>query len=92
MRAVDLDRARVELRGLAGDRRWLVVNAEGKFLTQRSHPQLATINADLLTGGLKLSSKGSSVEIERPDGAARRDIVVWDSKVNAALADPFGID
>lgn len=88
MRAVDLTRATLELRGLAGDRRWLVVNADGKFLTQRTHPQLATIDARLAGDGLALSSKGNGVEVERPDGAERRKVVIWDAQVEAAVADP----
>jgi uncharacterized protein YcbX len=57
LRAVDLRAARVEPWGLAGDRRWLIVEAEdGKFITQRSDPSLARVAAryvpptDLVTG------------------------------------------
>ena len=42
-RAVDLDEAVVEPWGLAGDRRWLLVDADGQFLTQREHPALARL-------------------------------------------------
>ena len=42
-RAVDLDQAVVEPWGLAGDRRWLLVDADGQFLTQREHPALARL-------------------------------------------------
>lgn len=35
--------ATVERRGLKGDRRWMVVDEFGKFLTQRQFPQMATI-------------------------------------------------
>src|SRR5579863_6623906 len=42
-RAVDLDEATVEPWGLAGDRRWLVVDADGRFIGQREHPKLARL-------------------------------------------------
>ena len=42
-RAVDLDEAVVEPWGLAGDRRWLLVDADGQFVTQREHPALARL-------------------------------------------------
>lgn len=85
MRACDVAGAEVEARGLAGDRRWLVVNADGKFLTQRSHPQLATITPQLTQAGLTLSAENfGEIEVATPDGAARRDVVVWDAPVNAA--------
>jgi hypothetical protein len=87
MRAVDLSYAQVEARGLEHDRRWLVVDASGAFLTQRSHPQLATIDARLTPNGLALSAEGAGeIEIGRPDGARRRKVVVWSSEVDAAIA------
>jgi hypothetical protein len=89
MRAVDLARARVEERGLEHDRRWLVVDAQGKFLTQRSHPALATINARPTARGLALSADGApEISVERPSGDQRRKVVVWTSQVDAAAADP----
>ena len=42
-RAVDLDQAAVEPWGLAGDRRWLVVDADAQFMSQRKHPALARV-------------------------------------------------
>ena len=39
-RGIDLDRATLAATGLAGDRRWMLVSAAGRFLTQREHPQL----------------------------------------------------
>ena len=40
-RAVDLDESRVEPWGLAGDRRWLLVDGNGRFISQREEPSLA---------------------------------------------------
>jgi len=47
---------RVELvpTGFAWDRQWLVVDSSGKFLTQRTHPQLARIETRLTTEALVL--------------------------------------
>lgn len=88
MRAVDVTRARVEPRGLAGDRRWLVVDEVGVFLTQRSHPRLATIDATPDGDGLILSTEGAPpLRVAAPSGETRRSIVVWDAHVSAALAD-----
>lgn len=88
MRAVDVTRARVETRGLADDRRWLVVDEVGAFLTQRSHPRLATISATISGGGLTLFCDGAApIMIAAPDGARRRRVVVWTSEIDAALAD-----
>ena len=58
VRAVPLTEAAVEPRGLAGDRRWLIVDEEDVFVTQRDHPVLATVTAELLPEGLRLRRDG----------------------------------
>ncbi|MFT5501845.1 MAG: hypothetical protein ACI88G_001984 [Woeseiaceae bacterium] len=88
MRAVDVTSAMVEKRGIQHDRRWLAVDANGKFLTQRSHPQMATMTVTLATTGLKLSAEGfGEIQIVQPSGARRRKIVIWDAEVDAAATD-----
>ncbi len=88
MRALDVDRARVEARGLENDRRWLAVDATGVFLTQRSHPQMATMTARPTGSGLALSADGfGAIEIARPPGVVRRRVVVWDAEIDAAETD-----
>jgi uncharacterized protein YcbX len=42
-RAVDLPESRVEPWGLAGDRRWLLVDESGRFVSQREEPALARV-------------------------------------------------
>lgn len=88
MRAIDLERARVETCGLENDRRWLAVDMNGVFLTQRSHPHLATMIAKPTLNGLSLAADGfGAIEFARPDGARRRKIIVWNSEVDAAATD-----
>lgn len=88
MRAVDVSSAKVEVRGFRDDRRWLCVDANGKFLTQRSHPQLATVSATPTAFGISLSADGvGEIEISRPAGDERRKVVVWDAEVDAAATD-----
>ena len=87
-RAVSPGGVRVAPRGFDGDRRWLVVDRSGMFATQRSHAGLATITAVPTSGGLRLSAPGASdLTIEEPSGAERLDVTVWDTTVNAAVAD-----
>jgi len=38
------------------DRRWMVINAKGKFLTQRQNPKMCLINTRLDSGELTLSA------------------------------------
>ncbi len=77
-RGVDLDSARVTATGLEWDRRWMIVDARDRFVTQRTHPALATITTVLAGGALRLSADGHPVLDVDPgaEGAARR-VQVW---------------
>jgi uncharacterized protein len=90
-RAVDLDQAVVEPWGLAGDRRWLIVDADCQFMTQRKHPALARV---VITPGpgadLTASSDGyRPLRVAAPDESAELlKVTVWRSTVLAASAGP----
>lgn len=75
--------AELDALGFAGDRRFLVVDATGKFLTQRTAPRMARIEARLSAGTLTLSADdASSVSVPTasdPD-APLRTVSVWKSE------------
>ncbi len=85
MRAVDLPRARIDARGAAGDRRWLVTDEDGVFLTQRTCQALAKVTAAPEGDDLVLSCEGRKLTVARPSGA-RRAVTVWSDTVEAADA------
>jgi uncharacterized protein len=94
MRAVDLDESRVEPWGLKGDRRWLVVDRTGRFVSQREDPSLARVVASYdgpdLT--LTLSAPGrAAISIPAPSADAGAEMIpvsVWRSNLIAAAAGP----
>ena len=87
-RGIDLKTSPVEPRGLAGDRRWMIVGADGRFITQREFPKLATLQVLPFDGGITLQADGLAVtEIHVPGGDSRLDATVWRDTVNAAFAD-----
>ncbi|MET7417457.1 MOSC N-terminal beta barrel domain-containing protein [Dactylosporangium sp. NPDC005555] len=55
---VEADSAQVEPWGLAGDRRWLVVDDHAKLVTQRDTPPLGRIRPEPRDGGLLLRAPG----------------------------------
>ncbi|MGH3238340.1 MAG: MOSC N-terminal beta barrel domain-containing protein, partial [Streptosporangiaceae bacterium] len=59
-RAVDLDESLVEPWGLAGDRRWLLVDEDGRFVSQREEPALArvVVTYEPPAGTISLSAAG----------------------------------
>jgi uncharacterized protein YcbX len=57
-RGLACSRARLGATGFEADRQWMLVNAEGVFLSQRTHPQLACIVPQLDDGELVLEAPG----------------------------------
>ncbi|HLY52351.1 MAG TPA: MOSC N-terminal beta barrel domain-containing protein [Steroidobacteraceae bacterium] len=58
MRATPLARVRLSATGLEWDRQWMVVDGQGTFLSQRTHPQLARIVPEVRDETLVLSAPG----------------------------------
>lgn len=82
------DCASVERRGLAHDRRWMVVDANGSFLTARKHPRLTLIRAQPDGEWLTLEAPGmAGLQLKPADDLRRRDVVVWSSTVPTVFAD-----
>ncbi|MEO7325983.1 MAG: MOSC domain-containing protein [Dokdonella sp.] len=81
--------AAVEPRGLAGDRRWMVVDADGKFVTGRQIAALTLVRARPDGDALQLEAPGMpALRVEKPraDGA-RIGTAVWGAAVTPLLAD-----
>src|SRR5688500_10917629 len=55
---IAVESAEVDAFGIRNDRRWMVVDAEGRFLTQRTVPLLATIRAGISDGVISLRAAG----------------------------------
>jgi uncharacterized protein YcbX len=88
-RGTDLPEAAVEPWGLAGDRRWLVVDADGRFVSQREQSSLARVLIEQTLGGILVSVAGYpplSVAAPGPDELLK--VSVWSSAVLAAAAGP----
>ncbi|MFF3564830.1 MOSC domain-containing protein [Streptomyces sp. NPDC002574] len=85
---VPLSRATVEPWGLAGDRRWMLVDAAGKFVTQREQPRLALARAESLPhGGLLLHAPGQDpLVVDVPTPGATVPVTIWRDKVEAVTA------
>ena len=89
-RGVDLDESRVEPWGLAGDRRWLLVDGDGRFVSQREEPSLARVVVTCGPDCIRVSSDGrTSLVIAEPTAtAALLKVRVWSSTLLAAAAGP----
>jgi uncharacterized protein YcbX len=85
-RAIPVESATVRLDGFAGDRRFMIVDPDGRFITQRELQALARIEATAVGESLHLEMDGRQIFASfEPD--YRIDVTIWDSPVNAAVAD-----
>jgi len=90
---IDHDGARVEPWGLAGDRHWLVVDADGRFVSQREAPGLVRIQPVGRPGGLRLRAPGlADLDVPEPAGGELVDVRVWNDTLAAAPAGPAADD
>jgi hypothetical protein len=86
-RVIDQDEAEVTPWGLAGDRRYMLVDRDGKFITQRELQALAQVTAIASHGALHLSKAGSDENLTVSFDPDRRiDVDIWDTPTNASLA------
>lgn len=87
---VAMKECRVEPAGLTGDRRWMLVDPEGRFVTGRQLPELVRIRLTLdADGGLTLPD-GHRVALQT-HGAAQR-VTIWRDAVAALEPDPVASD
>ncbi|MEU2226201.1 MOSC N-terminal beta barrel domain-containing protein [Streptomyces sp. NPDC018347] len=86
--ALSLREAVVEPWGLAGDRRWTLVDDGGKVVTQREQPRLALAAAEPLAGGgVRLSAPGRApLTVRVPAPAVTLPVSVFGTEVEAVPA------
>lgn len=83
-RRVVVSAIRLGALGPEGDRRWMLVDADGAFLTQRSHPRLCLLQATLEDGQLCLAAAGHGGHRVCPEAAPRAiRVQVWGDSVEA---------
>jgi uncharacterized protein len=86
-----LTEALVEPWGLAGDRRWLVVDADGALITAREQPRLLLVTPTMRPdGGLDVTGPDLEPLHVAPPAGPLVDVRVWKSELAATLADDDG--
>lgn len=78
-RGIALPEALVEARGLQWDRRWMLVDPEGLFITARKWPRLAMVATHLLDTQLLIEAPGRDpLSIPLADnGPGDREVTIW---------------
>jgi len=86
-RGIALPQAWIDAMGLGGDRRMMLVDPSGHFITQRELPELARLTALPAAAYLTLRlDDGREMMVAPPQSDYRMDVAIWRSIVSAAVA------
>lgn len=83
---IALETARLDERGIEHDRRWMLVDESGKFVSQRRHPRMALISTRLTPEHLIVEAP-EMPELRLPlksEGMPNFDVQIWSDTVRAA--------
>lgn len=84
---LSLDAAPVQTRGLMHDRRWMVIDSAGKFVTGRQLSRMTLIRAQSDGASLRLDAPAMrTLRVEAPAQGARVGTAVWGAAVTPRLA------
>jgi len=87
--AIRLTQAQVEERGLRYDRRWLIIDDNNRFVTQRSYPSMALIEVTITDNGLLLRHRmrdlGALIVPFQPETFDLLTVTVWDDQIEAVI-------
>ena len=78
-RGIPRARVRLAATGFEWDRQWMLVDAKGKFLSQRTHPRLACIVPEITADALVLRAEGvPELRVPLETEGERLIVRVWD--------------
>jgi uncharacterized protein YcbX len=83
-----VDTWEVDPLGLRWDRRWMFVDRDGYFQTQRWNSKLALVRPRLVEGGVELSAPGMAPLVAPPGSGAPFQTEVWGDPVTAESCGP----
>ncbi|MBE9583697.1 MOSC domain-containing protein [Mucilaginibacter sp. JRF] len=79
---IELQQAEVTDRGLKYDRRWLLVDAENRFMTQRDFAPMALLKVAITPDGLQVTHTPDAATITvpfEPQTDDKFDVTIWES-------------
>jgi uncharacterized protein len=82
---IALEEWEVDQFGLRYDRRWMVVDPSGEFITQRDHPRMALVATAITDGTLRLEAPGMApLELPlEPQPTVHTSVRVWRDRCSA---------
>src|SRR5690349_5167310 len=84
---IPIQSARVFQKGLESDRRWMLVDEENVFMTQRVHHKMALFRTSWVGDKLRVYHEGTTTDVPTfPSGSAIK-AVIWDDLVDVLEVD-----
>lgn len=81
---IALQHVEVTPQGFKGDRQWMIVDAQGKFLTQRDYPQLARVQPQLTSTELTLTFDNfTPLKLPVQQSGKWRSVTIWRDQTRA---------
>ena len=84
---IRVTRAYVKEKGLEYDRRWMLVDETGTFMTQRELPSMALLKLKMENGEIRVvhSSKAKTLNISLTPSLSNKEeeVIIWNDTVNA---------
>ncbi len=84
---IRLKKANVKQKGLVYDRRWMLVDESGRFLTQREHPEMSqfllAMESDQLTIVNRVSGQFIVLDMKGENSGESMPVIIWDDVVEA---------
>lgn len=86
LRGIDLLSAEVEFRGFQHDRRWMLVDDGGRFISQRTESRLCLFKPSLGAHSIVVTgANGDQIEIPYEAGGDRIPVTLWSSELEAQV-------
>jgi uncharacterized protein len=85
VKAISQPAALVEEKGIRFDRRYMIIDLDGNFITGRSHPQLTQVDVQFSQKKLQLSAPNMPSLVVNPEQFSTKSLTskIWADKVNA---------
>jgi uncharacterized protein YcbX len=91
MGGISLKSSTIEMRGLKYDRRWMLVDENNRFLSQREHPFLSrfslALNDEFFTVTNTLNNECRNIPLEKVTNQ-KKMVYVWEDEVLAKVVEP----
>lgn len=75
-RGIEVERAEVGRRGFVADRRWMIVDPDGRFISQREEPALCRVATAIEPAGIRLQSSGHGSYVLPSEWASGEEVPV----------------